>query len=135
MNIKRLFQVFLFSFALMGMTATAQVSQQRVHSQQPVTNTQQKVQKSQPMQSGKVEAQVKTQSHKSGNVVRATTAVKLRRTASSKASTVKNKKGQTVVVPKGAAVNIVKSSGNFYKVTYKGYTGYIAKKYTAVHKK
>jgi len=62
---------------------------------------------------------------------RTTTAVKLRKHAANNSHSVKDKRGNSIVIPKGASIKYVGSKGNYYKVTYKNYTGYVAKKYTS----
>jgi len=112
----RFFRVMtLMVVAMLCLNVNAQPRQ--AHNQQPVKEHKQ---------------EVKKESHK-GSVAkgfRTTTAVKLRKHAANNSSSVKNRKGQGVVIPKGAAITYVGSKGNYYKVSYNGYTGYVAKKYT-----
>jgi len=67
-------------------------------------------------------------SHKGS--MRTTTTVKLRKKAANNTHSVKDKRGNNVVIPEGASITYLGSKGNYYKVRYKGYTGYVAKKYT-----
>jgi hypothetical protein len=146
----KIFQVLVFGMALMLCTSldaqvqksqpgnkNAQAQKQPVEqvqksqpaataSQAPKSQPAQQVSKSQPQASKASKAKKSTV----GKGFRTTVAVKLRKNASSNSTSVKYKNGKIVVIPKGGSIKYVKTSGNFYKVTYKGYTGYIAKKYT-----
>gem|GEM_PF-1722215 len=57
--------------------------------------------------------------------------VRLRKTASSKAASHKEG-GKPIVLKKGAKLTYLGTSGNYYKVSYNGVTGYISKKYGKV---
>ena len=108
---------------------------EQVQKSQPAATAPQQAPKSQPAQQvSKSQPQgskaSKANKSSAGKGFRTTVAVKLRKNASTNSTSVKYKNGKIVVIPKGASIKYVKTSGNFYKVTYKGYTGYIAKKYT-----
>lgn len=150
MKARKLFQVLVFGMAMMlctSLDAQAQKSQPGNKNAQTQKQSVEQVQKSQPaatatqapksqpaQQVSKSQPQgnkaTKVKKTTTGKGFRTTVAVKLRKNASSNSTSVKYKNGKIVVIPKGASIKYVKTSGNFYKVTYKGYTGYIAKKYT-----
>lgn len=150
MKARKLFQVLVFGMAMMlctSLDAQAQKSQPGNKNAQTQKQSVEQVQKSQPtatatqapksqpaQQVSKSQPQgskaSKVKKSTAGKGFRTTVAVKLRKNASSNSTSVKYKNGKIVVIPKGASIKYVKTSGNFYKVTYKGYTGYIAKKYT-----
>jgi len=131
MKATRFFQVMILTAAA-ALCMNVNAQPRATHAEQPQA---QKVEKHHDGKTVDVKDQHKgevkkasKQSKQSG--LRTTSAVKLRNHAANNSHSVKDKRGNNVVIPKGAKVTYVDSKGNYYKVTYKGYTGYIAKKYT-----
>jgi len=55
--------------------------------------------------------------------------VRLRQSASKNAHSVRNSRGQRIILPRGARLTVIGSMGNYYKVSYNRHIGYISKRY------
>jgi len=137
---KRLFVTLLAAVCIMGPAAWAQdhVQAQAAH----VGNAQKmekasKIEKAEPMSEHATQAikvdknhskAVKATTEAPSKVKVTTSNVKLRKSASSKAAAVTSK-GKSLVIKKGTSLKCLGIKGNYYKVSYKGKTGYISTRY------
>jgi len=132
---KKVTRFFLMAVAVASLSigANAQAPQGRAQQdnrhERIETNNQHKVSKDNARVAQPSKKSVGKSNSKKGGF-RTTTAVKLRKHASSNTHSIKDRNGNNVVIPKGARLTYVDSKGKYYKVTYKGYTGYVPKKYT-----